>query len=179
MGLCALWGDYKNKTKYTNMKIKERNLIYNTKNYKQWTQWSFVPLGPTLTYTCENLNNLRKYLEANQCVDGNMCNNKNQHPFHNLPQTCGGRKLVCPVCIWPTENLKSHPRKSFRNNERWFNKYDTHKSTINKIRLGQRTWRIFYIKHTKNTNNNTWLINNWIDKNNLYWLNCSFIYQEQ
>ena len=38
------------------------------------------------------------------------------------------------------------PEESFRINERWYNKYDTHKSIINKRRIDQRTWRRFYIK---------------------------------
>ena len=40
----------------------------------------------------------------------------------------------------------THPRTSFRINWHWYNKYDTHKSTINKIRLERRTWKMFYTK---------------------------------
>ena len=89
---------------------------------------------------------LRNLLEANQCNDDNRCNHKNRHPRHDLPQTFGGMESTCPVWIRPTENLLTHPRKSFRINELWYNKYDKYKSTINKIRLERRTlWR-FQIK---------------------------------
>ena len=37
---------------------------------KELTQWAFVTLGMTLTYTTINLKNLRKLLESNQCIDG-------------------------------------------------------------------------------------------------------------
>ena len=57
---------------------------------------------------------------------------KNGHPCHNLTQTYRERKIVCPVWIQPTDNFLTHPRTSFRINERWYNKYDTHKSKINK-----------------------------------------------
>ena len=30
---------------------------------------------------------------------------KKCHPFHDLPQICGGSKYVCPVWIWPTETF--------------------------------------------------------------------------
>ena len=74
------------------------------------------------------MSNLRNLLEANQYIDCNRCNHKNRHPRHNLPKTYGGRKPVCPVWIYPTEHFLSHPRTSFRINERLSNKYDTHKS---------------------------------------------------
>ena len=103
---------------------------------------------------------------------------KNRHPCHNLPQDCRGSKYVFPVWIRPTENLQSHPRTSFRINEHWYNKYDTHKSTINKISLERRPRRRFYIKQNKTPKNNTWWINNWINNNNLYRFNCSFRNEE-
>ena len=43
-------------------------------------------------------------------------------------------------------NFQSHPRTSFRINKWRYNKYDTHKSTIKKIRSELRTWMRFYIK---------------------------------
>ena len=94
-----------------------------------------MPLGPTLTYTTEKLKNLRNFLESNKCIHDNMCHHKNCNPRHDLPQTFGGRKSVCLVWLQPTENLQSHPRTSFRINERYSDKHDTQKSTINKIRL--------------------------------------------
>ena len=44
--------------------------------------------------------------------------------------------------------FSTHPKTSFRINERLPDKYHTHKSTIKKIRLGERSWRIFYIKQS-------------------------------
>ena len=52
---------------------------------------------------------------------------KNQNPRHDLPQTSGGLKSVCPVWIRPTGNFQSHTRKSFRINERWSNNCNTHR----------------------------------------------------
>ena len=106
-------------------------------------------LGTTLTYTTANLKKLRNCLESNQCIDDTRFNHKKRHPCHDLPQTCGGRKSVCPVWIRPTENLQSHPMTSFRINERRSNKYDPRKSTVNKRGTERITWRTFYIKHTK------------------------------
>ena len=57
---------------------------------------------------------------------------KNRHLLHDLPQTFGGIKYVCQFWIRPTDNFLTHQRTSFRTNERWYNKYNTHKSTINK-----------------------------------------------
>ena len=74
-----------------------------------------------------------------------------------------------------TDDLKSHPRKSFRINERLSNKYYAHKSEINKIGLERRTWWIFYIKQTKTPKNNNWWINYPRHINNLHWFTCSFI----
>ena len=132
-----------------------------------------MPLGPTLTYTTAKLKNLRNRVEANQCIDVNMCNYKNLHTHHDLPQAYKGSKSICLVWIRPTGNLQSHLRTSFSINEHWSNTYDTNKSTINKRRLEQRTWRIYYINHNKTPKNNTWWIDNQINKNNLYQFNCS------
>ena len=85
----------------------------------------------------QNKSNLKNCLESNQCIDGNRWNHKNRHPRHDLPQSCGGVKSVCPVWIWPTENLQSRLRESFRINEHWYNKYDTHNFKINKISSNQ------------------------------------------
>ena len=41
----------------------------------------------------------------------------NQDPFHDLTETCGGSKSVCPVWIRSIDNLQSHTRTSFRINE--------------------------------------------------------------
>ena len=150
MGLCTPWANcfihnwknIKNKQQ-KNMTFCWKYWDHSKNNCEELTQWNSVLLGATLTYTTPKLNNLRKLPESNQCIDGNRRNNKKRHPRYGLPQTWGGRKSICPVWIRPTENLQAHPRKSFRINERWSNKYDTYKSTINKRRLGRRTWRIF------------------------------------
>ena len=60
---------------------------------------------------------------------------QNWYLRHEHPQTCGGSQSICMVLKRPTDNLQSHPRKSFRINEYWYNKYDTQKVIINKIRL--------------------------------------------
>ena len=73
---------------------------------------------------------------------------KNRHPHHDLTQTCMGSKYICPVLIYPTENFLTHPKKSFRINERWTSKWKTQMSTMNRRRLKQRTWMIFYIKQS-------------------------------
>ena len=89
----------------------------------------------TLTYTTSNLNKLRNWLESNQYIYGERLNHSNRHPRNKLPQTCRWSKSVCPGLIRPTENLKSHLGTIFSINERWSNKYDTHKLTINEISL--------------------------------------------
>ena len=73
---------------------------------------------------------------------------KKRQPCHNIPKTCGGSNSICLVWIRPTYNLLTRPRASFRINERWSNKYNTHKTTINKINIGKRTWRIFLINQS-------------------------------
>ena len=129
---------------------------HSLNNCEGLTQWGFVTLGTTLAYITSNLDHLRNCLEANQCIDGNRWNHKNLHPLHNLPQTCGGSKYVYMVFIHPTDNFPSHTMKIFRINERWSDKYDAHKSKINKRYPEQRTWRVFYINKTKTPKSNTW-----------------------
>ena len=63
-------------------------------NCEGLTQWDFVTLGTTLTYTTSNLNNPRNCLEDNQCIDGNRRNHRNRHPQYNLLQVCRGSKYV-------------------------------------------------------------------------------------
>ena len=116
-------------------------LDHSLDDCKGLTQWAFVSLVKTHTYTTSNLNNLRKCLKDNWYIGDNMCNHKNRHPCHNLPQACRGRKSAWPVWIRTTDNLLSHLSTSFRINVRWSNTYYTHKSTINKIWLEQITWR--------------------------------------
>ena len=46
-----------------------------------------MTLGPILTYTTSNLNNLRKFLDSNQYIDCNRCKHKKitlATTFHNL-----------------------------------------------------------------------------------------------
>ena len=119
-----------------------------------------MPLYPALTYTTVNLNHLINCLEANKCIDDNRFNNKNQPPHHNLPQTCRGRGgSVCPVWIRPTENFQLHPRTSFRINEHWSNKYNTHKSTINKISLNKELEGNFRSRNSINWSKQVWTPN--------------------
>ena len=107
-------------------KINKKNLRWLTWIQSQWT-WG-TDLNP---------------IHALMTTD---IMNKNRHPYHNLPKTCRGRNSVCTVCIRNTENLLTQPRISLRINERWYNKYDIKKSTINKRRLEQRTWWRFFVK---------------------------------
>ena len=75
-------------------------------------------------------------------------------PYKNLQ----GIKSICTVWIRPTEHFITHPNTSFGINGLWYNKYDTHKSKINKRILEQITWRMFYIKQSnklKRTSLNT------------------------
>ena len=143
MGLCSSWADsfnnklnnYHNINKNKKMNFCWKAFYHSLNNSEGLTQWAFAPLGPTFTYTTANLKKFRNFLEANQFIYGDMRYHKNRQPCHNLIRACGGGKSVCLVWIRPTENLQSHPRTSFRINERWYNKYYTHKSTINQIRL--------------------------------------------
>ena len=52
----------------------------------------------------------------------------NWHPPHNFPQTCGGRKSVCPIWILPTYNFLTRPGTSFRINEHLSSKCNKHMS---------------------------------------------------
>ena len=47
--------------------------------------------------------------------------NINHHPWNNLPRSSGGKKSVCPICIWTTENFQSQSTTSSRINECWYN----------------------------------------------------------
>ena len=100
-------------------------LDHSENNCEGLTQWSFVSLGATLNYTTLNLNDLSNWLESNECIYCDRWNHKNWHPCHDLPQTCGWKKSICPVWIIPTDNLQSLLRTSFRVNEIWPNKYGT------------------------------------------------------
>ena len=53
-----------------------KNLDLSPNDYEGLTQWSFVTLGATLTYTISKFNNLRSFLEANQCIDYDKYNLK-------------------------------------------------------------------------------------------------------
>ena len=117
------------------------------------TRWTFVPLGQKLTYKISNLNNLKVCLESNQLIDVNRCNIKNQHHHHDLTRACRGGKYVCLVRIRTTDKFQSNPSTSFRINELESNKHDADKSTIKKIRLKQRAWRMFYSKQNKTPKN--------------------------
>ena len=104
--------NYQNIYKKTNMASCWKSLDHSQNNCAGLTQWAFVPLVPTLTYTNSNLNNLRNWLEANQFIDFSMCN-KNRNPCHNVPQAYRGGKYVCPFWIQPTDDLQS-PKDKFQ-----------------------------------------------------------------
>ena len=53
-----------------------KSLDKSLNNCEWLPQESFVTLGPTLTYTTSNLNNLSNFLETSQCIDGKRCNHK-------------------------------------------------------------------------------------------------------
>ena len=81
-----------------------------------------------------------------------------RQPRHNLPQIYGGIKAVYPILIHPIDNFLTHPKISFSINEHWSSKCNKHKSKINKKRLVQINWRIFYINQSTKlmwTNMNT------------------------
>ena len=94
MGFCAPWDDYfiNNQNNYqnidnkTNMTLFWKALDLSLNNCAGLAQWAVVSLGPTLTYTISNLNILRNFLEANQCIDCDRWIHKNRHLRHNLPQ---------------------------------------------------------------------------------------------
>ena len=121
---------------------------HSLNNCEGLTQWDFVTLGKTLTYTTSNLNNLSNCLESNQCIDGNRCNNKNWHPRHGLPQTCGGRKFVCQVWMRPTDNFQKHSL--------WSNKYYTHKSKSTKEGLKKELGGYFRPREAINLSKQLW-----------------------
>ena len=122
------------------------------KIYKGLTQWDFLPLGPTLIYTSENLTTLTN--KTNRMNLGILTwshsinwwrklKSQNRHPHQNLPQKCRGRKYVYPVWIRPTYNFLAQPRTGFRINKYWSSKFNTLKSKINKISIEWINWRIF------------------------------------
>ena len=115
-------------------------------------KWAFVTLGTTFTYTTANVKNLERFPWSQSIYWRRQVELQNRHPQRNLPQTYGGSKSVCLFWIRPTEHFLTHLRKSFSINVRRYNKYDTHKSKMNKIRLERRTWRIFYIRQRNQLN---------------------------
>ena len=86
-------------------------LYHSVNNFDWLTQWESVPLGPTLTYTTSNLNNLSKFLEANQFIDWYRLNNKNRKPHHDLPKSLGEKNPYVlfgysPLTIWYHTQVK-------------------------------------------------------------------------
>ena len=124
MVLCAPWSNY-----FINNQNNDQNMDNKTKMTSCWkgldpslnnceviTQWAFVPLGPTLTYTTSKLNNLRNFPESNQFIYVYRCYHKNRPLATTFHKPVWRRKSVCPVWIRPTDNLWSHLRTSFRIN---------------------------------------------------------------
>ena len=81
---------------------------------------------------------------------------QNRRPRHDLLQTCGGSKSVCPVLIWPTKTFLAHTRTSLRVNYCWSSKLNTHKSTINERSLERITWRGSLIKQSNQFTRKFW-----------------------
>ena len=117
-----------------------------------WPNRILLPLCLRLPIKLQTWMTWRKYLEVNKCIYGNRWNKKNRKPRHNLPETCGGRKSVCLVWIRLTDIFLTHTRTTFWINEFWSNKYDTYKSTVNKVWLEKRTWRRFWTKQRNQLN---------------------------
>ena len=118
MRLFPRWSDYfinnhffQNTDNKINMNSCWKALDHSLNNCEELTQWEFVPLVPTFTYTTSNLKNLRNFLEANKFIDVNRCNNKNLHTCHKLPQACWEANpyvqfKYIPLKIWnPTQEL--------------------------------------------------------------------------
>ena len=142
------------------------------KNYKGLTQWEFVPLASTLISTTDFfskpwqkktdeslLKSFRPTTKKLQRINlMKLCDPKADTCLHkwkitylhqkknmmSLGRMTWIKKIM--IWIWLTENLITHPRKSFIINELWSSKWNEHKSEINKIRLDRRTWRRFLIK---------------------------------
>ena len=107
-------------TKTIIKKYKKTKMIFfeniSLNNCLGLTQFPFVTLGTTLTYTTPNLNNSRNLIESNKCIDLTSCNNKDGHPHHGLPQDNGIIKSICLIRIRPNDNFLSHTRTSIRIN---------------------------------------------------------------
>ena len=94
MGVCAPWTDsfINNQNNYQNIDNKTKMIFFENislNNCLGLTQFPFVTLGTTLTYTTPNLNNSRNLVESNKCIDRTSCNHKDRHPCHGLPQENG------------------------------------------------------------------------------------------
>ena len=147
-----------------------KDLDHSLNHCEGLTKWSFVPLGKTLTYKTLNLNNLRKCLEDKQCIYCNRSKKKNLHLRHELPQSCSESKSIFPVWIPSTDVLQSRPRTIFSINVCWSNKYDTHKSIINRRWIEQKTWKglklvsaDLFIKKSRIIKNNAKILKGWFD----------------
>ena len=60
MGLSANLSDYKNKQYFTNIKMSPTLLRQNKKQFKGYTQWKILPLGPTILFKTEKLTKHRQ-----------------------------------------------------------------------------------------------------------------------
>ena len=97
---------YQNKDNKTKIIFCWKSLDRSQNNCEGLTQWDFVSLGDTITYTTSNLNNLRNFIGSNQCIYCDSWYHKNWNPRHNLPQNCRGRKSVCPFWVQTTDNFQ-------------------------------------------------------------------------
>ena len=80
---------------------------------------------------------------------------------------CGGSKYVCTFLIRPTKKLLTHLSKSSMINGRQSNQCKK-RSKINNTKMITNTPKNIHLRIINKRNNN-----------NLYWLNCSLINQEQ
>ena len=90
---------------------KDQRQFSNTPEYKYQDQLMPIPLmqntgqQPTKEVLCDELEG---YYSSTKTI--NQCQQvltPDRHPFHKLPQPCGGIKCLCTVLISTTYNLIS------------------------------------------------------------------------
>ena len=111
--------------------------------FRFWNWQGIYPMGLVSPRDKSTGRTWYYWLEDSQYIYENKWNNKNRHPCHDIPQTCGGSKSVCMVWIHPNANFLTHTTTTLSINEPWSNRYDTQKSKINKRRPEKGTWSMF------------------------------------
>ena len=115
---------------------------------RNWPNGNLFSLAPHLYKQLKAWRNWDYLLGANQYIDDDIWNHKNRHPRHDLTQTCRVTKTFLIKSI-----------KRFKINECLSNKYDTHKSTINKRRLERINWGYFRSIKAINLRKQVWTPN--------------------